>query len=144
MDNITHKILFKYITVNNKRRQHAVEAFTKVLAVFLCFFLSSCAKNNRDIAGVYNYYSEDRLAMRMMAGQNTYLKIDDKQTIIYHTEINGKKIIQHEGIYHLGKDNMLNINWKTGKVPGQLKIEKEGEHYIIKIGNSLYRKSLER
>lgn len=114
------------------------------LTIILCVSINSCIKKNTEIYGTYRYYSDDPIAMQMMTAQNTYLELSDGETIIYHTEINGKKTFHNQGFFTFDeKKGMLHINWETGKVPDKLKIEKQGDIYIIKVGSTIYKKEKE-
>ncbi|WP_156123594.1 hypothetical protein [Flavihumibacter sp. ZG627] len=99
----------------------------------------ACNKNDKELYGMYTYYNEDPMAMQMMAMNNTFFKLYDGDSILYHTEINGKKTYHHVGKFKVDKDQkQLSVTWSSGNVSPILQLEKQDNKYAIKVGNSLY------
>jgi len=104
-------------------------------------FLFACNKDSSSIYGTYEISSDDPAVQMFIRGQDTYIKLNEDQTIIYHNTINGKPKFHIEGTYTLDKKtNDLAIRWKEGKLPANLKVEKQGEDNVIKVGSTLYKK----
>jgi hypothetical protein len=116
-----------------------------VLAIGI-FFLYSAKKETMGtppVYGVYRIYSDDPAIRLYIQDQNTYLKINTDQTIVYNTTINGKPKFSFEGTF-TQKNNELAIQWKDGKLPSSLTVEKKGDDQIIKIGSTIYKKEKTR
>lgn len=132
-DNI---IVKETMTIKRKRFPVAI-----AILVFTAFFLPACKKDSSSIYGTYEIYSDDPAVRMFIRGQDTYIKLNEDQTIIYHNTINGKPKFHIEGTYTLDKKtNDLTIRWKEGKLPANLKVEKQGEDQVIKVGSTLYKK----
>jgi hypothetical protein len=102
--------------------------------------LSSCDKKS-NILGTYRIYSTDPAVKQWIVGENTYLKLNSDNTIIYNSTMNGKQRFHFEGKFTLdGSTNTLTIQWQDGKLPNKLQIEKKGSDYIIRIGTTTYKK----
>src|SRR5204863_5532123 len=100
------------------------------VAVFL-----SCGKRTMPLFGTYRIYSEDPSVKRWIAGENTYIKLNNDKTIVYNSTINGKQKFHFEGEFVLDeKTNTLTIQWKAGKLPEKMQIRKIGTDYVIEIG----------
>jgi len=101
---------------------------------------SSCNKSS-NILGTYRIYSNDPEVRRWIIGENTYLKLNSDNTIVYNSTMNGKQRFHFEGKFTLDKStNTLTIQWQDGKLPSKLKIEETGSDYIIHIGTTTYKK----
>lgn len=109
-----------------------------VLAIGIIFLFAN-KKDQPSIYGVYRIYSNDPAVQLFIAGQNTYLKLNEDRTIVYNTTINGVPKFHFEGTF-IQHNNELAITWKDGKLPGKLKIETQQNNQIIKIGSTLYKK----
>lgn len=108
--------------------------------IFSCFFLPGCKNDNPNIFGTYKIYSDDPAVRLFIEGQDTYIKLNDDQTIVYNSTINGKPKFHNEGTFTLDKNNEITIQWKTGKLPGKLRIEMGKDDYMIRIGSTIYKK----
>lgn len=126
-----------------KKIKLAVSAHLKFfLPVVFCFLLFACDKKDKELYGIYRFYSADKMAMQMMAAQNTYFELSENNTIIYHTEINGKKTFHHQGSFtYSNKSGLLTIKWESGNVASVLKLEKKNDTYIIYTGSSMYKRT---
>lgn len=108
-----------------------------------CFFISC---SNIDTApsyvyGKYRIHSDDPNVQRFIAGENTYLEIKKDQTIEYNSTINSKPKFNFTGDFTFDKTtNTLTIKWKDGKLPSDLKIEKINNDYLIRVGETNYKK----
>ena len=81
------------------------------------------------------------MIQRSVFNQKIFLKIDENNTIAYNTTINSKRKFDFSGTYVLDeKTNTLTVAWLGGNLPKQLKVEQEGEDYIIRIGETTYKK----
>jgi len=118
-----------------------IAALAFIILAFTSFFLPACKRNSSAVYGTYKIYSDDPAVRMFITGQDNYIKLNDDQTIIYHTTINDKPKFHIEGAFTLDKkSDEITVQWKSGKLPGKLKIEKQGEDYVIKIGSTLYKK----
>lgn len=106
--------------------------------------LIACSDNTSNSLpplGKYKMYSDDPQVNRFIAFENNYIEINKDNTIVYNTTINTKPKFNFKGSYTYDeKSNTLNIAWYQGKLPNALKIETEGKKYIIRIGESTYKK----
>lgn len=108
--------------------------------LFLVIFLS-CNSNKSVVFGTYRIYSNDPAVQQWIVGENTYLKLNSDNTIIYNSTMNGKQRFHFEGNFTLDdKKNTLTIQWKEGKLPSKIQIQKIGTDYVIQIGNTTYKK----
>lgn len=111
-----------------------------VFFLWMITILPSCNKTS-NILGTYRIYSNDPAVQQWIVGENTYLKLNSDNTIIYNTTMNGKQRFHFEGKFTLDRStNTLTIQWQDGKLPNKLKIEEEGSDYIIRIGTTTYKK----
>jgi len=107
-----------------------------LLAIFL-----SCNKSASSVFGTYRIYSEDPAINQWVVGENTYLKLKEDNTIIYNSTMNGKQRFHFDGTFTLDDNtNTLTIQWKQGKLPNKMQIQKIGSDYVIQIGNTTYKK----
>lgn len=125
-----------------KRKYALISGGILVLASTLsAFMFFNKEKNIAPVYGTYWIYSNDPEIQRFIQGQNTFINLNKDHTIAYNTTINGKPKFNFSGVYTLDeKSNTLTIAWLGGKLPKQLKVEKEGEEYIIRIGETTYKK----
>lgn len=113
-----------------------------ILLLFIAVLLASgCDRaetKKEQIYGKYRAYSEDPRDQRFLAAEDNYLEIKADK-IVYQTTINQKPKFYFEGRYQLNSKTLeLEIEWKEGKLPKKLKIEKDSENLFIKIGNTFY------
>ena len=109
-----------------------------IISAFVVFFQKEPLS---PVIGTYRISSNDPMIQRAVYNQDIYLKVDKNNTIAYNTTINGKRKFDFSGTYVLDeKTNTLTIAWLGGNLPGQLKVEQEGEDYIIRIGHTTYKK----
>ena len=106
--------------------------------------LLSCSDNNSGslpIHGKYKMFSNDPAISRFIAAEDNYIQVNNDNTIIYNSTINGKPKFNFKGDYAYDPvAKTLTIQWAEGKLPAQLKVElADGEH-IIKIGETSYKK----
>ena len=132
------------ITVFNRNNFLSGNHFSNFILTWI-FFLSAGCSGADDassfIYGKYKWYSEDPSVNRFIMYEDNYLKVNEDQTIVYHTTINSKPKFNFKGEFTLDKETTtLNIKWKEGKLPAKLTIEKKGEDYIIKVGETIYKK----
>ena len=114
-----------------------------ILILLLTIFGVACStkESSGNIYGTYQIYSEDPEVRRFIEGQDTYIRLNDDQTVIYNSTINNKLKYNIKGKFsYEEKTNTLTINWEEGNLPDKLKIEKEGAANIIRIGNTIYKK----
>lgn len=104
-----------------------------------CIFLFAIKREQPDIYGLYRIHSEDPSVKLYIAGQNTYIKVGQDRTIIYNTTINGIPKFHFDGTFTQQNDEII-IQWKSGKLPANLKIEQQGNDQVIQIGTTLYKK----
>jgi len=117
------------------------------ITILLCLMLISffACRNNDDrssfIYGKYRLFSTDPSIQQFTTGENTFIEIAKDQTIVYNSTINNKPKFKFTGTYKFNKEtNTLTIQWKEGKLPGTLKIETADDGYVIKIGDTQYKK----
>jgi hypothetical protein len=110
-----------------------------VLGVLLLASVKQEQSATLPVQGIYRIYSDDPAVRLYIQEQNTYLKLNANQTIVYNTTINGKQKFYFEGTY-THRNNEISIKWKDGKLPSNLTIEKKGDDQIIKIGSTMYKK----
>jgi hypothetical protein len=110
-----------------------------VLGVLLLASVKQEQSANVPVQGIYRIYSDDPAIRLYIQEQNTYIKLNADQTIVYNTTINGKPKFYFEGTY-THRNNEISIKWKDGKLPSNLTIEKKGDDQIIKIGSTMYKK----
>lgn len=119
---------------------------TKNHAFRLLLFISlllSCSDNTGSlpIYGKYKMLSNDPAISRFIANEDNYIQVNTNKTIVYNSTINNKPKFNFKGEYSYDKEsNTLHIKWTGGKLPDQLKIEISGEDYIIRIGETVYKK----
>lgn len=132
------------VTVIKRNNFLSGNHFTFLILMGIIFLSSGCGGTDDAtsfIYGKYKWYSEDPSVKRFIIYEDNYLKINEDQTIVYHTTINSKPKFNIEGEFTLDKETTtLNIKWKEGKLPAKLTIEKKGEDYIIKVGETIYKK----
>lgn len=107
--------------------------------VFLLFSLSQAPLMPLQVHGIYRIYSDDPAIKLYIQNQNTYIKLNPDKTIVYNTTINGKPKFHFEGTYRQQHGEIV-IEWKDGKLPSKLSIEKKGDDQVIKIGSTMYKK----
>ena len=117
------------------------------IRTLFCLMLISffACHNNEDpssfIYGKYKLFSTDPSLQQFTSGENTFIKIDEDGAITYNSTINNKPKFNFSGTYKFDKEtNTLTIQWKEGKLPGVLNIETVDDGYIIKIGDTQYKK----
>ena len=117
------------------------------IMILPCLMLISsfaCRNNDDDssfIYGKYMLFSADPSMQQFTTAENTYIEIGKDQTIVYNSTINNKPKFNFTGTYKFNKEaNTLTIQWKEGKLPGTLKIETVDDGYVIKIGDTQYKK----
>jgi len=111
------------------------------ISIIVVMALLSCNKTTPAIFGTYRIYSDDPSEERWMIGENTYLKLNNDKTIIYNSTMNGKQRFHFEGNFTLDeKTNTLTIQWKDGKLPDKMQIQKVRSDYVIQIGTTTYKK----
>jgi len=114
--------------------------FTFVVFLWTITILPSCGKTS-NVLGTYRIYSNDPAVQQWIVGENTYLKLNSDNTIIYNSTMNGKQRFHFEGKFKLDESTKtLTIEWKEGKLPSKLQIEEKGSDYIIQIGTTTYKK----
>lgn len=124
-----------------KRKKIFTAASFLILLTLIAVLLFFNKREPSAVYGSYKIYSNDPMVNKFTSGQDIYLKINNDRTIIYHTTINGKPKFHNTGVFTLDeKTNTLAIQWKDGKLPSKLKIEKQKENYVIKIGATVYAK----
>lgn len=106
--------------------------------------LLSCSDNNSaslPIVGKYKMFSNDPAISRFIAFEDNYIQVNNDNTIMYNSTINGKPKFNFKGDYTYDSvSKTLTVQWAEGKLPAQLKVElADGEH-IIKIGETSYKK----
>lgn len=129
--------------INALRIKKTLAYLLKSILILLIgsIFFVSCRQDTYSIQGTYRIYSEDPMVKLFIAGQDTYIRIQDDGKIIYNTTINQKPKFHNEGTYTLDeKTNTLEIKWDSGKLPTKLTVEKEKEDYLIRIGETIYKK----
>lgn len=113
----------------------------KVFIPSVLTILFSCNKRSPAILGTYKMYSDDPSVQAWIAGENTYIKLNSDNTIVYNTTINGKQKFHFNGNFILDESsNELIIQWKEGKMPNKLRVQQVGADYIIQIGTTIYKK----
>lgn len=124
-----------------------VIGITVMVMLAIGIFLLYSARKETVVAspvyGVYRIYSDDPAIRLYIQDQNTYIKVNTDHTIVYNTTINGKPKFSFEGTF-TQKNNELAIQWKDGKLPSRLTVEKKGDDEIIKIGSTVYKKEKTR
>lgn len=126
-----------------KRKYVFITGGVLALALILsAFLLLSKEKHISQVYGTYWVSSNDPAIQRFIQGQNIYLQLNKDHTIAYHTTINGKRKFDLSGVFTLDeKTNTLTIAWIGGsKAPKQLKVLREGEDYLIRVGETVYKK----
>lgn len=114
-----------------------ISAFLILITVVSC----SDTPTSSPLYGTYKQQIPDSLIGILNAGHDAVIKVNNDKTINYNTTINYKPKFNIDGVYTLDeKTNTLKIKWNSGKLPDIINIEKVKEDYIIKIGNSIYRK----
>ncbi|UOK42294.1 MULTISPECIES: hypothetical protein [Flavobacterium] len=127
-------------TASLKRKIFIAASFL-LLITFIAVVLFFNKKEPSTVYGSYKIYSNDPMVNKFTSGEDIYLKVNNDRTIIYHTTINGKLKFHNTGVFTLDeKTNTLGIRWKEGKLPSKLKIEKQKENYVIKVGTTVYMK----
>lgn len=128
-------------TASLNRKKIVITTAFLLLLISIAVVLFFNKKEPSAVYGSYRIYSSDPIVNKFTSGQDIYLQVNNNQTIIYHTTINGKQKFHNTGVFTFDeKTNTLAINWKDGKLPTTLKIEKQKENYVIKIGATVYTK----
>lgn len=113
---------------------------TYVFFLWMITIVPSCNKTS-NVLGTYRIYSSDPAVRQWIIGENTYLKLNSDNTIIYNSTMNGKQRFHFEGKFSLDKStNTLTIEWHEGKLPNKLRIEEKGSDFLIHIGTTTYKK----
>lgn len=137
----TSSTLINKETASLKEKKIFTAASFLILLTLITVLLFFIKREPSAVYGSYKIYSNDPMVNKFISGQDIYLKINSDRTIIYHTTINGKQKFHNTGVFTLDeKTNTLAIQWKDGKLPSKLKIEKQGEGFVIKIGTTVYMK----
>ncbi|MFV8271281.1 hypothetical protein ACNQGP_15285 [Flavobacterium sp. GT2N3] len=137
----TSSTLLNKETAPLKRKKNFITASFLILLTLIAVLLFFNKREPSSVYGSYKIYSNDPTVNKFTSGQDIYLKVNNDRTIIYHTTINGKQKFHNTGVFILNeKTNTLAIQWKDGKLPSKLKIEKQKENYVIKIGTTVYMK----
>lgn len=124
----------------NKKPENIAGFFLTCLILFSAISCSDTPTSS-PLYGRYKQQIPDSLIGMLNAGHEALIKINKDKTISYNTIINYKPKFNIDGVYTLDeKTNTLRIKWNSGKLPDKLNIEKVKEDYLIKIGNSIYRK----
>ena len=112
--------------------------------LFCCFIgCSNIETAPSYVYGKYRISSDDPNVQRFISEENTYLEIKKDQTIEYNSTINNKPKFNFSGDFTFDKTtNTLTIKWKDGKLPSDLKIEKSNNDYLIRIGETNYKKEI--
>jgi hypothetical protein len=129
------------------KKNHVIITSTVLIAVICltAFLFFAQQTGTASIYGKYLITSNDPMIQRSVQNQRIYLLLNKNNTIAYNTTINGKRKYDFSGTYILDKkNNTLTIAWLGGKLPKQLKVEKEGGDYIIRIGETIYKKEKEK
>lgn len=109
------------------------------------FLFFTTPKSGSPVYGTYRISSNDPMIKKSVQNQDIYLQIKEDHLIVYNTTVNGKPMFNVKGAFTVNnRTNTLNINWFGGKLPAHLKVEKEGEDYIIRIGETIYKKEKEK
>lgn len=125
------------------------ELFT-IIIIVLAFVASAFIFFTREpkpnpVFGTYRIYTTDPNILRHVINQDISLKLNENHTIAYNTTLNGKRFQDISGTFVLDeKTNTLTIAWLRGKLPKKLKVEKEGNDYIIRIGETMYKKEKDK
>lgn len=129
-----------------KKQYGILTSVVIVLALILSAFVFLTSKKSvSPVYGVYRIASDDPMIQRSVQNQDIYLKVNQDHLIVYNTTVNGKPMFNVKGAFTVDfKTNTLNINWFGGKLPKQLKVEHEGNDYVIRIGETTYRKVKDR
>ncbi|HJS54179.1 MAG TPA: hypothetical protein VJ765_06525 [Chitinophagaceae bacterium] len=110
----------------------------------LCItLLLSCSDNTGSlpIYGKYKMFSNDPAVRQFIANEDNYIQVNPDKTIVYNSTINNKPKFNFKGEYDYEKESgTLNIKWTAGGLPAQLKIEVTEEDYIIRIGETTYKR----
>lgn len=117
---------------------------TTVLFCLMLISFFACHNNDEPssfIYGKYRIFSTDPSMQQFTSGENTFIEIMKDGTIIYNSTINNKPKFNFTGTYQFNKEtSTLTIQWKEGKLPGILGVETVDDGYIIKIGDTQYKK----
>src|SRR5258708_22095983 len=118
---------------NFKELQGRNKNFGFLFLISIAFTISlSCNEPTSPVFGTYRIYSEDPSVKRWIAGENTYIKLNNNKTIVYNSTMNGKQRFHFEGVFALDKKtNTLMIQWKDGKLPNRLQVQNIGSDYVI-------------
>lgn len=129
-----------------KRKFGLITGAVLLLAlIFSAFVFFTKKKETSPVYGTYRISSNDPMIQRSVQNQDIYFQLKDDHLIIYNTTINGKPKFNLKGAYTVDtKTNTLNIKWFGGHLPKHLKVENEGEDYIIRIGETTYKKEKEK
>jgi len=124
------------------RKKFTVQLFTSILLLTIVVaILLSCNRRRPAVVGTYKMYSDDPSVQAWIAGENTYIKLNSDNTIVYNSTINGKQKFHFNGSFVLDeKTNELTIQWKEGKLPDKLLVQQIGPDYFIQIGTTKYKK----
>ena len=113
-----------------------------VASTLMLVFSSSCRRSEEVpsiILGKYRLFSSDPSLQRFIQNENNFIEIKKDNTITYHSTINGKEKFNFSGDFIYDKINKkLSIEWKAGKLPSTLKIDKTGDDHIIWINETAY------
>ena len=136
----------KTLCDNLKKNGYRINKDSATMILFFLMSISFFACHNNDdhssfIYGKYKLFSTDPSMQQFTSGENTFIGINEDGTITYNSTINNKPKFNYSGTYKFNKEtNTLTIQWKEGKLPGILKIETVDDGYVIKIGETQYKK----
>lgn len=124
------------------KRKLITSACILILSVAIISLACSDSKDRSpNIYGTYIIYSDDPQLKRFTEGQDTYIRLNKDKTIVYNSTINYKPKFNFKGNFTFDeKTNTLTIEWKSGKLPDKITVEKKEEDYLIRIGKTVYLK----
>jgi len=131
---------------NLKKTAVMINKNNAIVTLFCLMLISFFACHNNDdpssfIFGRYKLFSNDPSLQQFTSGENTFIEIGKDETIIYNSTINNKPKFNFSGTYKFNKKtNTLAIEWKDGKLPAVLKVETVNDGYVIRIGDTQYKK----
>ena len=115
-----------------------------LMALLNITLLLSCSDNSGEVLpihGKYKMFSNNPSISQFIANEDNYIQVNRDKTIVYNSTINMKPKFNFKGEYTYEKEsNTLNIRWSDGKLPDKLQIEVIEGDYVIKIGETSYKK----
>ena len=109
-----------------------------LVAGFVVLLIAIMQGSSASFYGTYKVHSDNYLLKEAVESQDIYMEVNKNGTIIYHAAMNGFPTVHNEGTFT--EDNeVLHVNWSSGRLPSTLRLNKTGSSYTINISGTQYK-----